>query len=227
MKTTNVFSIIALFGTLLAFSADFPPLKPPKAPLIPQASSSEIGTLFVKPEFDAKNQLFTFGSKRIIIEPNGCFSVLSDSRKIAFSYFCASTPAKANNSNSAKQLVEKYDGSGLSILKSESDEASKSVKISGLIGFNPPGTPEETYAWERVFSLTEDNKLKVVTTFQVPEGKLHSSKCGIFFNLTNSNNYTSKPIDRGDKRNWHFRTSDITINAEIPMIPLKWKSIRQ
>lgn len=218
MKTTNVFSIIVLFGTLLAFSEDLHPLKSPKAPLIPQVASSEVRAVFVKPEFDAKNQQFTFGNKRIIIEPNGCFSVLSDSRKIAFSYFSASTPAKSDNSNSTKKLVEKYDGSGLSVLKSESDEASKSVKISGLIGFNPPGMPEETYAWERVFSLTEDNKLKVITNFQVPEGKLHGSKCGLFFNLTNSNsnNYTSEPIDRGDKRKWHFRTSDITIHAEIP-----------
>ena len=192
------------------------PLTAPEAPFVRQTSISEVPAAPVKGILNADDLVFAFGNKKIIVDPSGTFTVMADSRKIASSYFSVSTPAKSWNVNSGKKVIGKYDGSGMSILSCTADAASGTVTIKGMLGFNKPGTPEKAYPWTRTFALTEDNKVLVTTAFDVPDPKTFKRKGGIFFTLTQTNDYTAKPVDRGDVRKWHFRTPDLTVNTMQP-----------
>lgn len=212
MKSSLGLSLIFLAGSLLAEPL---PLTAPKAPFVRENSAGTASAAPVKGTLDAKELVYHFGNKRIIIEPSGTFTVMADSRKLATSYFSASTPAKNWNTNSGKKVVEKYDGSGLSILSCTADAASGTVTIKGMIGFNPPESPEEAYPWTRTFTLTEDNKILVTTSFDVPEEKFAGKKVfgGIFFSFSHADGVEMTPVDRGDKRQWHQRTADYTIKT--------------
>ena len=199
-----------------AVMAESMPLTIPAAPFVRKPASPAAPTAPVKGTLNADDLVFIFGNKRIIVDPSGTFTVMADSRKIASSYFCVSTPAKSWNTNSGKKVIGKYDGSGMSILSCSADAASRTVTVKGMVGFNKPGTPEEAYPWTRTFALTEDNKVLVTTSFEFPDEKAFKRKGGIFFSLFQTDGYTVKPVDRGDVRKWHSRTPDLTVNAKLP-----------
>ncbi|MBO4633572.1 MAG: hypothetical protein J5858_16780, partial [Lentisphaeria bacterium] len=211
MKHCLGFMLALIAGS--AFSAPLA-LTAPKAPFARQ-NVSENPDAQVQGKFDAGELTYSFGNKKIIVEPNGCFTILADGRKVSSSHFTATTPAKSFNTVLGKKVVKKYDGSGISILSCTADAKAGTIVIKGMLGFNKPGTPEEAYPWQRTFALTKDNKVLVATTFDVPDQKLKTSKCGVFFNLFQSNGFTAKPVNRGHARNWHSSTADITVNQKL------------
>ena len=196
------------------------PLKAPPAPFVSVPKSPETETAGdakpAKPYLDADRMAFVFGSKRLVVAPCGTFMLMSGSRKLAESYFSASTPAKPrSNSNLRKKIVKQYDGSGLCVTSCKADAAAGTVRVEGQIAFNKPGTPDELYGWEETFSLQPDGKLKMQIKLHSPAGLLKFGKGAIFFKFNREKDYTSKPVQRLKKVPPH-RTNDISVSFNVP-----------
>ena len=202
----------------LAFSAAaaVEPLNVPPAPFAPVAKGSQTENAAdakpAKPYLDADRMSFVFGNKRLLVAPCGTFVFMSGSRKLAESHFSASTPAKPrSNSNKQKRIVRQYDGSGLCVTSCKADAASGTIRVEGQLAFNPPGTPDELYDWEEVFTLQPDGKLKIQIRLHSPAGLLKIGKGAVFFKFNREKDYTSKPVQRLKKVPPH-RTNDISVS---------------
>jgi len=206
----------------LAFTAAaaVEPLTTPSAPFasLPKTPETEAAgdPKPAKPYLDAARMTFVFGSKRVVVASCGTFMVMSSNRKLADSHFSASTPAKkSGNSNLRKKIVKEYDGSGLCVTSCKADPKTGTIRIEGQIAFNAPGTPDELYGWEEIFTLQEDGKLKIQIKLHSPPKLLKTGKGAIFFKFNREKDYTSKPVQRLKKVMPH-RTNDISVSYQVP-----------
>ena len=215
-RQTLLVAMVSL-GAFFASAVGAQELNAPKAAAETQAGEKPSAL------FDAKNLTFVFGPKKIIFGQDGTLTMMSDSRKIGFFYFSVGTDYNDYQTNQVKKITPEYPGGALCVTGCDVDETAKTITIKGLIPFHKSDSAKRIlYPWTETATLLPDGKVDVKIVIDAPEDTLKFGKAGIFFELSNTRDYTARNYSSaefptcpdGSSMPWRFPV--ITVDTEMP-----------
>ena len=145
------------------------------------------GGLFAA-EFKASENTMEFGSKRLVVKPNGVFSIYSDGREAAtVNFYLATHYGPGRSSRNLKDPV-KYDGGDFCLTEFKADPATKSFVSKGIMPFHKKGEKAAPGVWTQTLTMLPGDKVDYKLEVKNPEGFRHRDH-GIFIALPTADGY--------------------------------------
>ena len=148
-----------------------------------------VGSGLFAAEFKASENTMDFGSRKLVVQPNGVFKIYSGSKVIASVQFYLAThygPGRSNNS--LKNPVEKYDGGAFCLTEFKADPATKSFVSKGIMPFHKKGEKAAPGVWTQTLTMLPGDKVDYKLEVKNPEGFRHRDH-GIFIALPTADGY--------------------------------------
>ncbi len=178
---------------------------------------------------DAEKLTFLKGSKKVVFQQDGTFTIYSGTRELARSFLCMSTPFKMYQRNiGISKTGKKYDGSGMQVqdIRTTGD----SIVIEGLIPWNRPGEALIAKKW-KIEAKIDGKRIKLQLEYEPAPGVKLPTDSAIYFSFVNAVECSAGKLGSwvpGERtRLYSYKPADIQVrfaaeSDSITVTPMTW-----
>ena len=147
-----------------------------------------VGSGLFAAEFKASENTMDFGSRKLVVKPNGVFSIYSNGKlSAAVNFYLATQYGPGRGNGSLKKAVQ-YDGGDFCLTEFKADPKTKSFISRGIMPFHKKGEKTAPGVWTQTLKMLPGDKVDYRLEVQNPEGFRHRDH-GIFISLPNAEGY--------------------------------------